>query len=82
MSTLPASPPLPPLPDAVLLGRLAAIREHLHALEPCCPPGHAAALHDALEAIEDDLLTLGWPCPDEPLTAHDLEVLAALGCPA
>jgi hypothetical protein len=75
-------PPLPPLPDFVFRRRLAAVRERLHDLEGCCPPGHAAGLADILEAVEGELASLGHAVPEAALTAHDLAVLAALGCPA
>jgi hypothetical protein len=61
---------------------LETIHGRLAELEGRCPPGHRAAVFDALDAIEAEVVTLGWSCPDPPLTAHDLEVLRSLGCPA
>jgi len=52
---------VPPLPDPVFRDRLSAIRDRLHELEGRCPPGHAAVLADVLDALEDELISLGCP---------------------
>jgi hypothetical protein len=79
-STIPACSP--PLPDEAFAARMLGLRAWMAALEPGCPPRHAAALADAAEAVEFILARLGRPVPAKPLTAHDLEFLAACGCPA
>jgi hypothetical protein len=76
MPTLPAR--LPPVSDAVLRGRLARARAELHELEDRVSPGHVAGLADALDAVEAELASLGWSCPEAALTAHDEAVLDAL----
>ena len=65
------------LPDFVLRQRLEAVRARLLELERCYPS--ELGLDTALDIIEDTLTGLGWQRP--PLSAHDLAVLAALGCP-
>lgn len=72
----------PVLPGFVFRRRLATIHQRLAELERCCPPGHVAALADALDTIEAQLASLGSAVPEEPLTEHDKAFLAAAGCPA
>jgi hypothetical protein len=68
--------PIPDLPGSVLRARLEVIRERLLELEDACPP--ELGLDVALDAIETILTGLGWSYP-EPLSEHDLKVLAAAG---
>lgn len=74
MSTLPACLPAPPL----FRQRLEAVRGQLLELDGACPE---LGLDVALDTIEVTLRGLGWTWP-EPLSEHDLKVLASLGCPA
>lgn len=74
-----ACPPAPPLTERLFRRRLETIHGRLLELEGRCPPGHAAALFDALDTIEAELASLGRSCPEAELTEHDKAVLAALG---
>jgi len=42
-------------------------------------PGHVAGLADVLEAVEAELASLGWSCPEAEFTEHDRAFLAAVG---
>ena len=77
--TAPPAPLTKPPTKPVFRSELAVIHSLLAELEGVAPPGYPAALADITEFLEDLLAELGWKPP--PLTRHDKEVLAALGCP-
>jgi hypothetical protein len=67
-----------PLPEPAFRDRLAGIRDQLHDLEDCCPPGHVAGVIDALECLEAELSSLGVTYPEAKLTDHDKTFLASV----
>jgi len=59
MTSINACPPAPPLTEWLFRRRLESVRDRLHDLESCAPPGHSAAVFDALDTIEAELASLG-----------------------